>query len=178
MSLREQYQSKVIPIFRERFRLPATAVPKVTKVVVHVGVGKILKEPKALETVEKTLARITGQKVVSTLARKSIAGFKSRKGLAIGRLVTLRGRRMEDFLEKMIAVALPRIRDFRGLDPKSFDGRGNYSLGFKEHLVFPEIRPDEVEQIHGLEVTVHTNASNDEKGRLLLESLGFPFHKS
>ena len=177
MSFRERYKNEVVPKLMVELGLPRQAVPRIEKVVVHVGFGKFLKDQKILETIEHTLERITGQKSVPTLARKSIAGFKIRSGQMIGRKVTLRGHRMDAFLEKMINAAIPRVRDFRGLDRKGFDSRGNYSLGIKEHIVFPEIRSDEVEHIHGLEVIIHTTAGNATNGYALLKALGFPFSK-
>lgn len=177
MTFRERYRQEVIPRLMAELHLPRVAVPKITSVVVHVGLGKVVREPKVLETIEQTLRRITGQHSVPTTARKSIAGFKIRQGQVIGRKVTLRGKRMDAFLEKLIHVSLPRVRDFRGLDMKHFDGHGNYSIGLREHTVFPEIRPDEVEHIHGLELNINTNAVNDVQGSALLRALGFPFRK-
>jgi large subunit ribosomal protein L5 len=139
--------------------------------------GKGLKDAKFIETAENTLTRIAGQKPVTTKARKSISGFKIREGNVVGMKVTLRGQRMWDFLEKLIKVSLPRVRDFRGLSPKGFDGRGNYSLGLKEHTAFPEISSDEIELIHGLQVTVATTAENDDVAKALLTHLGLPLKK-
>lgn len=153
------------------------ALPKITKVTVNVGVGKALQaDPKIVETVVSNLSRISGQRPVQTKAKKSISNFKSRKGQVVGVSVTLRGERMYEFLDKLISSTLPRVRDFRGISAKSFDGRGNYSLGVSEHIVFPEIRPDEVEKIHGLEVNISTSARTDDEGRTLLQLLGFPFN--
>ena len=153
------------------------AVPKVTQVTLNVGLGKGLKEAKFLETVESTLRRVTGQQPVKTKARKSIAAFKIRKDNIIGMKVTLRGKRMWHFLEKLVKITLPRVRDFRGLSPKSFDGQGNYSLGLQEHVVFPEIKSDEIEVIHGVQITIGTNAKSDEEAVHLLTELGIPFKK-
>lgn len=153
------------------------AIPKINKVTVNVGIGKMLQaDPKAAEHVISTVSRITGQKPVQTKAKKSISNFKSRKGQVIGVAVTLRGERMYEFLDKLISSTLPRVRDFRGISPKSFDGHGNYSFGMTEYIVFPEIRQDEVEKVHGLEINISTTAKNDEEGRALLKLLGFPFN--
>jgi len=156
----------------------ATALPKVVKVVVSVGLSQALKDPKVLETVERTLVRITGQKPVKTEARKSIANFKIRQGMVVGMMVTMRGARMWDFLTKLVDATFPRIRDFRGLSTKNVDRQGNASIGFREHLAFPEISSDEVERLHGLQITVTTTAGTREKGLLLLNALGFPFQKT
>jgi len=150
-------------------------VPSVRKVVLNVGVGKFTKEKQYIENVEHTLQRITGLKPVRTKARTSISNFKIREGNIVGVCVTLRGKRMYDFLEKLLRVTLPRVRDFRGISKKGFDARGNYTLGFKEHLAFPEIKADEVDFIHGLEITIHTSARSKERGLQLLTAMGFPF---
>lgn len=154
------------------------AVPKVTKVVVSVGLSQGIKDPKVLETVEQTLIRITGQKPVKTKAKKAISNFKVREGMVVGMMVTLRGPRMWDFLTRLTQVTFPRIRDFRGVSAKGIDAQGNASFGFREHIAFPEIRSDEVERIHGLQVTVATTAGNKKNGHLLLQSLGFPFQNA
>ena len=153
------------------------AVPKITKVVLNVGIGKAKDDPKIAELVENTLKRISGQKPIYTLSKKSISAFKVREGMKVGLKVTLRGARMWDFLTKLVTIALPRVRDFRGLDPKSVDGHGNLNIGFKEHMVFPEIKSDEVEKIHGLEIAVSNSAANQEEGLELFKFLGFPFKK-
>jgi len=177
-NLHKQYNEKVLPALKEKFGYKNNlAVPTVSKIVLNVGVGKGLKEKDYVENVENTLTRITGQKPVKTKARKSISSFKIREGMVVGVKVTLRGPRMWDFLEKLINVTLPRVRDFRGISPKSFDGKGSYSLGFTEYISFPEITPDEIEKLHGLEIAVITTAENDEQGRELLTLLGFPFKK-
>jgi len=151
-------------------------VPRITKIVIHVGTGyKSLQDAKFLETSEETLRRITGQQPVKTLAKKSISNFKVREGMVVGLKVTLRGKRMVDFFQKLIKVALPRVRDFRGISKKVVDKTGNVSIGFKEHLVFPEIKSDEVERIHGLEVIIDTTAKTQKEGVALLTALGFPF---
>lgn len=151
------------------------AVPKITKVTLNVGLGKGLKDAKFLETAENTLRRITGQAPVKMKARKSIAAFKIREGMVVGMKVTLRGKRMWDFLEKLVMVSIPRIRDFRGLPSEGFDERGNYALGFPEHTAFPEIRTDEIEVIHGLQVNVGMSTRSEAEGRAMLAALGFPF---
>jgi large subunit ribosomal protein L5 len=176
MKLNERYQKEIVPKLQKELGISnALAVPKVVKVVVSVGLSQGLKDPKVLETVERTLERITGQKPVKTKAKKSIANFKIRQGMVVGMMVTLRGARKWDFLAKLIGTAFPRVRDFRGISPKTVDSRGNLSVGFRENIVFPEIRPDEIERIHGLQVTVVTDAGSDERGRLLFRALGFPF---
>lgn len=171
-----KYRSHVIPALEKALQVTNPhAVPAVTKVTINIGFGNGVKDPKLQETVVSTITRITGQKPVLTKAKKSISAFKIRQGMTIGAKVTLRGRRMYEFLDKLINVALPRVRDFRGISPKAFDAQGNYSLGFKEHLSFPEIRSDEVEKIHGLEIVLTMTAGNATAGRLLMEQLGFPF---
>jgi large subunit ribosomal protein L5 len=150
-------------------------VPRVLKVTLNVGLSASNKDPKLAETVAETLQRIAGQKAVETLSKKSIAAFKIREGMTVGMKVTLRGERMYSFLSKLVNITLPRVRDFRGLSPKFVDKGGNMSIGFKEHIAFPEIRPDEVERIHGLEVVITTSAGNREKGLVLFKALGFPF---
>ena len=176
--LRETYDKKIVPALMERFgRKNRMAVPKLKLVSVNVGMStNLLKDPKIPETVEATLTRITGQKPVKTLAKKSIASFKVRQGQNIGMKVTLRGARMWHFLEKLIHVTLPRVRDFRGISTKLVDKQGNLSLGFKEYIAFPEIRTDEIEKLHGVQVTVNTTAKNREEGLELFRLLGFPFN--
>ena len=155
------------------------AVPKVEKVVLNIGIGKATQDKQWIELASSILERISGQKPVLTKARKSISNFKLRQGMVVGAKVTLRGQRMYDFLERLINVALPRLRDFYGLDlKKGFDHHGNYTLGFKEHIIFPEIGMDDVERIHGLEVTIATSAKNDQETLALLRALGFPFKKT
>lgn len=175
-TLKEQYQAQIVPALREQFGIKnAMAVPKVTKVMISVGLSQAIKDPKVLETVEQTLTRITGQKPVKTKAKKSIASFKIRQGMVVGMIVTLRGPRMWDFLTKLTRVTFPRIRDFRGISAKCMDAQGNASIGFKENLSFPEIRPDEVERVHGLQITITTTAGAKDRGFALLKALGFPF---
>ncbi len=175
-SLRQRYDSEVVPKLMAEFGITnKLAAPRLTKVVLNVGFGQSAKEGKLPDVAVKTLTRITGQKPVVTKAKKSISNFKIREGMAIGAMVTLRGPRMYDFVSKLVTVALPRVRDFRGLEPKSLDNRGNLSIGFREHLVFPEIRSDEIEVLHGLEVAIATTARQRERGKRLFELLGFPF---
>ena len=151
------------------------AIPKLDKIVVNIGLGEAVQNPKALDAAVSDLTLITGQKPVVTKAKKSIAGFKVREGMPIGVKVTLRGDRMYEFADRLLNVALPRVRDFRGVSPKSFDGRGNYSLGIKEQLIFPEIEYDKIDKVRGLEVVFATTAKTDEEGRELLKLLGMPF---
>jgi large subunit ribosomal protein L5 len=176
MTLKERYHKEIAPKLQKELGLEnPVAVPKVTRVTLSVGLSQGLKDPKVLETVERTLERITGQKPVKTKAKKSIANFKIREGMVVGIMVTLRGPRMWDFLAKLTQTTFPRIRDFRGISKKHVDANGNLSVGFRENLAFPEIRPDEVERVHGLQVTVSTTAGNREAGLKLLTALGFPF---
>ncbi len=178
MSLKTIYQEKSVPAIKKAFGLDnPMAVPRVQKVVLNVGVGKTLKDAKMLEGIIEDVKRITGQTPVKTLAKKSIAGFKIRQGQVVGVMVTLRGTRMYDFLEKLINVGLPRVRDFRGLDPKKFDGHGNYNIGIKEQIVFPETTREHLEYTFGMEVNIQTNTNEDKKALELLKSLGFPFQK-
>ncbi|MFH1253335.1 MAG: 50S ribosomal protein L5 [Candidatus Uhrbacteria bacterium] len=179
MSFQTYYKETAVPKLMEEFGLKNfLSVPKITKVTINVGLGQGIKEAKYLETAEATLRRITGQQPVRCKARISISNFKIRKGMVIGMKVTIRGKRMWDFLDKLVHITLPRVRDFRGISPEAFDEKGNYSLGFKEHMAFPEIRPDEIEVIHGLQVTITTTAKNKKEGQSLLVSLGFPFKKT
>ena len=179
LRLKEKFHKEAMPALKEKFGLKnPMAVPKIVKTVVNVGVGKTLKDPKYLDSIIADLKSVTGQQPVKTSARKSIAGFKIREGQVVGVSVTLRGQRMFDFLEKLINVALPRVRDFRGISAKGFDGSGNYNLGLKEQLVFPEISEESIEHVFGLEISVVTSAGTDEKGKELLKSLGFPFMES
>lgn len=174
--LKEKYKKEVIPAMKKIFGYKNDlAVPKLEKVVVNVGTGQGLKDTKFNEIVENTLERITGQRSVKTMAKESISNFKIRKGLVVGMMVTLRGKRMYDFVDKLINITLPRVRDFRGLEIKSVDKQGNLNIGFKEHMAFPEIKADEVEKIHGLQVVIITTAKAKAKGIELLKLLGFPF---
>jgi large subunit ribosomal protein L5 len=176
--LKTYYQETIVPKLKEQFSYTNIhQVPKVVKVTVNRGLGEASQNAKALESSLKELAVITGQKPVVTRAKKAIAGFKIRQGMPIGIMVTLRAEKMYAFLDRLINLALPRIRDFRGVSPKSFDGRGNYSIGIKEQLIFPEIDYDKIEQIRGLEVAIITTAETDEEGRALLKEMGMPFRK-
>lgn len=172
------YKEKVTPELKKKFAFKSVmAVPRIKKTVVNVGVGRTLKDPKLLEMILASVKSITGQQPIKTLAKKSIAGFKIRENQVVGVMVTLRGPRMFDFLEKLVRIALPRVRDFKGLSKKSFDGHGNYSIGFKEQIVFPEASSANVDQTFGLEINIQTNAKNDEQALELLTALGFPFKK-
>lgn len=174
--LKEKYLNEVIPGLQEKFNYTnVMAIPKLDKVVVNIGLGEAVQNPKALDAAVQDLTLITGQKPVVTRAKKSIAGFKLREGMPVGVKVTLRGERMYEFVDKLFNVALPRVRDFRGVSTKSFDGRGNYSLGLKEQLIFPEIEYDKIDKLRGLEVVFATTAKTDEEGRELLKLLGMPF---
>lgn len=174
--LQEKFNKEIIPALEKKFGFKnVMQVPKVQKIVVNVGVGKILKDAKTIEAITSDISKITGQAPVKTRARKSIAGFKVRENQVVGLTVTLRGFRMYSFLDKLINVALPRVRDFQGLSPKGFDGRGNYHLGLKEHLVFPEISASALEHIFGMEVSIVTNAKRDEVAKELLKLMKFPF---
>ncbi|MEK7167386.1 MAG: 50S ribosomal protein L5 [Patescibacteria group bacterium] len=176
--LYQKYQKEVAPALQEKFGFKnKLAVPKVVKVSVNVGINARNTDSGYLEAVEKDIARITGQKPVRTKAKKAISAFKVRENMVVGVKTTLRGQRMYDFLDKLINVSIPRIRDFRGLSLKSMDNNGNFTIGFREHNVFAEIRSDEVERVHGLEVTIATNAGSKEIGQELLKLLGFPFQK-
>lgn len=178
MSLKERYKTEIAPQLAKALgKKNVFEVPTVSCISVSVGIPATTKDQKLFEVVDNALARITGQKAIKTKAKKSISGFKIRQGLEIGMCVTLRGRRMWDFLDKLINITLPRVRDFRGISVKSLDRQGNISLGFKECLPFPEIRSDEVEKVHGLEVTIVTSTHDREEGRALLKALGFPFKK-
>jgi large subunit ribosomal protein L5 len=177
--LKEQYRDQVVPAMIEEFGYDnVMQVPRLTKIVVNVGLGEALQNANALDSATEDLRAITGQQPVITRSRKSIASFKLREGRQIGAKVTLRGDRMWDFFDRLCNVALPRRRDFRGVSPNSFDGRGNYTLGFREQLVFPEVNYDTVDKVRGLEVSIVTTAETDEEGRHLLALLGMPFARS
>ena len=177
--LRERYREEVIPALREKFGYEnVMQVPRLEKIVVNMGVGEAAQNSRALDGAMDDLARITGQKPQLRRARKSIAGFKIREGMPVGARTTLRGERMWEFLDRLISIALPRVRDFRGINPRSFDGRGNFALGLREQLIFPEISYDAVEAIRGLDVAVVTTAKTDEESRELLRLLGMPFRAS
>ena len=176
--LRERYEKEITPALAKELELSnVMEVPRVKKVVVNIGLGEALDNPKALDAAAGDLAAITGQHPVITKARLSIANFKLREGRSIGAMVTLRGGRMWDFLDRLMNIVLPRVRDFRGVSPESFDGRGNYTLGLREQIIFPEIEYDQVDKIRGLEVTIVTSAGNDERAKVLLQMLGMPFRK-
>jgi len=174
--LHEHYQKKVVPVLMKEFSYGnRMQVPRLECIVLNVGMGEATQNAKLLDSAVKELGIITGQRPVVTRARKAIANFKLRKGLPIGAKVTLRGRRMYEFLDRLITAALPRIRDFKGVSPKSFDGRGNYTLGLKEQLIFPEIKYDAVESIHGMDITIVTTATTNDEGKALLKHLGVPY---
>ena len=176
--LKDRYQSEIVPVLMDNLHLEnIMEVPRMQKIVVNIGVGEALDNAKALDAAVEDMTKIVGQKPVITQARKSIANFKLREGRSIGVKVTLRGERMWSFMDRMMNVALPRERDFRGISPNSFDGRGNYTLGFREQLVFPEIEYDKIDKIRGLEVSIVTSARTDEEGRELLKLLGMPFRQ-
>ena len=176
--LKERFEKEILPMLMKEFNLEnPMMVPKVEKIVVNVGVGEAIDNAKALDAAVGDMTIITGQQPVVTKARKSIANFKLREGSSIGVKVTLRGERMWSFYDRLVDVAMPRTRDFRGVSPNSFDGRGNYTLGLREQLIFPEIGYDKIDKIRGFEVTIVTTAPNDELGRRLLQLLGMPFGK-
>jgi large subunit ribosomal protein L5 len=176
--LKERYNEEIVPALMKSLNLTnIMQVPCVQKIVVNIGVGEALDNAKALDGAVDDMTKITGQKPVITKARKSIANFKLREGRAIGVKVTLRGERMWSFLDRLMNVALPRVRDFRGISPNSFDGRGNYTLGLREQLVFPEIDYDKIDSVRGLEVSIVTSGKTDEEGRELLRMLGMPFRQ-
>jgi large subunit ribosomal protein L5 len=176
--MQEKYNNEVVPALRKAFDLKnIMEVPRITKVVVNIGMGEALDNPKALESAVSDLTIITGQKPVMTKARKSIANFKLREGRLIGTKVTLRGDRMWAFLDRLMSTALPRVRDFRGVSANAFDGRGNYTLGLRDQLIFPEIEYDKIDKLRGMEVTIVTTAKNDDQARVLLQLLGMPFSK-
>jgi large subunit ribosomal protein L5 len=176
--MQERYNKEVVPALRKAFDLEnIMEVPRIQKVVVNIGMGEALDNPKALESALSDLTIITGQKPVMTKARKSIANFKLREGRLIGTKVTLRGHRMWSFLDRLLNTALPRVRDFRGVSANAFDGRGNYTLGLRDQLIFPEIEYDKIDKLRGMEVTIVTTAGNDDQARALLRLLGMPFSK-
>lgn len=174
--LHTQFNKEIAPALAKQFGMKnVMQVPRITKVVINVGVGKLAKDGKFVDMVVKDLALIAGQAPVKTIARKSIAGFKLREGQVVGVVATLRGERMYAFLDKLISVALPRVKDFRGISPKGFDGRGNFHIGLKEHVVFPEITNEALEHTFGMEISIVTNAGTDEPARELLKQMKFPF---
>jgi len=174
--LKEQYTSTIVPQLMDEFKYKSIMeVPRLEKVVVNMGLGEAIQNVKILDSAAEEMIAITGQKAVITKAKKSIAGFKLRQGMPIGCMVTLRREKMYEFLDRLINIALPRVRDFKGVSPKAFDGQGNYSLGVKEQLIFPEIHYDKIDKIKGLNVSIVTTAKSDEEGRALLKLLGMPF---
>lgn len=176
--MQERYQNEVVPALQMAFNYRnVMEVPRIQKVVVNIGLGEAMGNPKALEAAVTDLTTVTGQKPVLTKARKSIANFKLREGVIIGTKVTLRGNRMWAFLDRLMNIALPRVRDFRGVSPDAFDGRGNYTLGLRDQLIFPEIEYDKIDKLRGMEITIVTTAGNDEHSREMLRSLGMPFRK-
>ena len=177
--IRDMYTSEIAPALMQQFGYKSVMqIPKLDKVVINVGVGDAKENSKAIDAVMKDIATITGQKPVPTYARKSVANFKVREGMKIGVKVTLRGERMYEFVDRLFNLALPRVRDFKGINPNAFDGRGNYSLGLKEQLLFPEIEYDKVEKIRGMDICFVTTAQNDEEARELLRRMGAPFAKN
>lgn len=176
--LKKQYREEIIPALTEKFGYKTVMrVPKLQKIVISQGLGDAVADKKIIDHAVIDVSRIAGQRAVSTISKKDVSNFKLRKGMPIGTKVTLRGDKMYDFLDRLISVAMPRTRDFRGINPKGFDGRGNFNLGVKEHIIFPEIDIDKVNKILGMDITFVTSAENDEEGRALLDAFGFPFVK-
>jgi large subunit ribosomal protein L5 len=176
--LHKIYREKIVPQLKASLELPnVMQVPKITKITVNMGVGEAVADKKIMDNAVGDLAKITGQKPLVTRARKSVATFKVRENLAIGCKVTLRGAQMYEFLDRLVNIAMPRIRDFRGVSARSFDGRGNYNFGVKEQIIFPEIAYDQIDAIRGMDITITTTATNDQQGRALLEAFNFPFRK-
>jgi large subunit ribosomal protein L5 len=176
--LKQKYQDEIVPSLMNKFNYKSIMeVPAVEKIVINMGVGDAVQNSKALDSAVEELALISGQKPMITRAKKSIAGFRLREGMPIGAKVTLRGERMYEFLQKLVSVSLPRVRDFRGISKKAFDGRGNYTLGVKEQLIFPEINYDKVSKVRGMDIVIVTTSNTDEEARELLAQLGMPFQK-
>jgi len=176
--LKQIYHDKLVPELKAKLGLKNTMqVPRILKITINMGVGEAVADKKVMDAATADLAKITGQKPAITKAKKSVATFKVRDGQAIGCKVTLRGARMYEFLDRLVNIAIPRIRDFRGISSRSFDGRGNYSLGVKEQIIFPEIQYDQIDQIRGMDITISTSAADDKHGRALLEAFKFPFRK-
>jgi large subunit ribosomal protein L5 len=174
--LKERYQKEIAPAIAKEFSIAnPMAIPRVEKIVINMGMGEAISNSKILDTAADELRAITGQKPVITKAKKSIASFKLRQGMPIGVMVTLRGDRMYEFLDRLVSIALPRVRDFRGVSPKAFDGRGNYTIGVREQLIFPEIDFNKVDKLRGMNISIVTTARDDEQARALLKSLGMPF---
>ena len=177
--LKKLYEESVVPKLKEQFNYQNIhEVPKIVKITVNRGLGEASQNAKALEATQNEIAVITGQRPVVTRAKKAIAGFKIREGMPVGVMVTLRKERMYSFLDRLVSLALPRIRDFRGVNPKSFDGRGNFTLGVREQLIFPEVSYDAIDQIRGMDISIITTAKTDEEGRALLKAFGMPFRES
>jgi large subunit ribosomal protein L5 len=178
LGLKEHYRSDVVPQLQKRLNYTSIMeAPRLEKIVVNMGVGEAIQNPKAMDGAVNDLAQITGQRPVITTASKSIAAFKLREGMKIGCKVTLRGKRMYDFFSKLVNIVLPRVRDFRGISPKAFDGRGNYTLGLREQVIFPEIDFDQIDKVRGMNITVVTTAKTDEEARELLKLMGMPFRE-
>src|SRR6201996_9471138 len=176
--LQDYYRETVVPRLKSDLGIQnAMQIPKITKITVNMGVGEAVADKKVMDAAVADLTKITGQKPLITKSRKAIASFKIREGLAIGCKVTLRGARMYEFLDRLISIAMPRIRDFRGVSPRSFDGQGNYSMGVKEQIIFPEIQYDQIDQVRGMDITITTTATDNRQGRALLEAFNFPFRK-
>jgi large subunit ribosomal protein L5 len=176
--LQQYYREQVVPRLRQDLKIEnIMQVPRISKITVNMGVGEAVADKKVMDAAVADLTKITGQKPLVTKSRKAIASFKIRAGLPIGAKVTLRGARMYEFLDRLINIAMPRIRDFRGVSPRSFDGQGNYSLGVKEQIIFPEIQYDQIDQVRGMDITITTTARDDRHGRALLEAFNFPFRK-
>jgi len=177
VDLKTQFKKTIAPALMKELGLKnANAVPKLKRITINVGIGSIVQRGgKDFQYIVDNVTKIAGQKPVITEARQSISNFKTREGMPVGIMVTLRGKRMYDFINKFINITLPRVRDFRGLSAKAFDGNGNYSVGFKEHIMFPEINPDDVLHLHGVQITITTTATNDDQGRALLKAFNFPF---
>ncbi len=176
--LKQIYHEKLVPELKEKLGLKNTMqVPRILKITLNMGVGEAVADKKVMDAATADMAKITGQKPAVTKAKKSVATFKVRDGQAIGCKVTLRGDRMYEFLDRLVSIAIPRIRDFRGISTRSFDGRGNFSLGVKEQIIFPEIQYDQIDQIRGMDITISTSARDDKHGRALLEAFNFPFRK-
>ena len=176
--LKEFYTKTVVPKLKQDLGLKnVMQIPKITKITVNMGVGEAVADRKVMDAAVADLTKITGQKPKLCMSKKSIASFKVRENLAIGTMVTLRGERMWEFFDRLVTIAIPRIRDFRGINPRSFDGRGNFSLGIKEQIIFPEIQYDQIDQLRGMDITITTTAKDDKQGRALLNAFNFPFRK-
>ena len=176
--LQEKYKAEIIPALTDKFGYKSVMqVPKLTKIVLSQGLGEAVADKKIVDSAVEDLSRIAGQRAIATISKKDVSNFKLRKGMPIGTKVTLRGDKMYDFLDRLLSIALPRTRDFRGVNPKGFDGRGNFNMGVKEHIIFPEIDIDKVNRILGMDITLVTTADSDEEGKALLDAFGFPFVK-